>query len=94
MIGGAHGQVAVNTGWLSVPYRHERANPCAGHRRQSGNRIRDRSRLGALGWSVGVGDRNAKRQRDAVAKLRANGIDAFAVPIDVTDDAGVAAAAR
>ena len=50
--------------------------------------------LGALGWSVGVGDRNAERQQDAVAKLRADGVDAFAVPIDVTDDASVAAAAR
>jgi NAD(P)-dependent dehydrogenase (short-subunit alcohol dehydrogenase family) len=50
--------------------------------------------LGALGWSVGVGDRNAERQRDAVAKLRADGVDAFPVPIDVTDDASVAAAAR
>ena len=50
--------------------------------------------LGALGWSVGVGDRNAERQRDAVAKPRADGVDAFPVPIDVTDDASVAAAAR
>jgi NAD(P)-dependent dehydrogenase (short-subunit alcohol dehydrogenase family) len=50
--------------------------------------------LGALGWSVGIGDRNAERQRDAVAKLRADGVDAFGVPIDVTDDASVAAAAR
>ena len=50
--------------------------------------------LGALGWSVGVGDRNPERQEDAVAKLRADGVDAFLVPIDVTDDASVAAAAR
>jgi NAD(P)-dependent dehydrogenase (short-subunit alcohol dehydrogenase family) len=50
--------------------------------------------LGALGWSIGVGDRNAERQQDAVAKLRADGVDAFPVPIDVTDDASVAAAAH
>ncbi|MTD55431.1 SDR family NAD(P)-dependent oxidoreductase [Amycolatopsis sp. RM579] len=50
--------------------------------------------LGALGWNVGVGDHNRERQQDAVAKLRAAGVDAFAVAIDVTDDASVAAAAR
>jgi NAD(P)-dependent dehydrogenase (short-subunit alcohol dehydrogenase family) len=50
--------------------------------------------LGALGWSVGVGDRDPERQQVAVAKLRADGVDAFPVPIDVTDDASVAAAAR
>jgi NAD(P)-dependent dehydrogenase (short-subunit alcohol dehydrogenase family) len=50
--------------------------------------------LGALGWSVGVGDRNPGRQQDAVAKLRADSADAFLVPIDVTDDASAAAAAR
>jgi NAD(P)-dependent dehydrogenase (short-subunit alcohol dehydrogenase family) len=50
--------------------------------------------LGALGWSVGVGARDAQRRDAAVEKLRANGVDAFGVPLDVTDDASVAAAAR
>ncbi|MFC0037274.1 SDR family oxidoreductase [Actinomadura rayongensis] len=49
--------------------------------------------LGALGWSVGVGSRDAERGDAAVAKLRADGVDAFAVPLDVTDDASVTAAA-
>jgi NAD(P)-dependent dehydrogenase (short-subunit alcohol dehydrogenase family) len=49
--------------------------------------------LGALGWSVGVGARDAQRRDAAVEKLRANGTDAFGVPLDVTDDASVAAAA-
>ena len=50
--------------------------------------------LGALGWSVGVGARNEKRREAAVDKLRAAGADAFGVPLDVTDDASVTAAAR
>jgi NAD(P)-dependent dehydrogenase (short-subunit alcohol dehydrogenase family) len=50
--------------------------------------------LGALGWSVGVGARDTDRREAAVAKLRAAGVDAFGVPLDVTDDASVAAAAR
>ncbi|MBP0459990.1 SDR family oxidoreductase [Streptomyces bomunensis] len=50
--------------------------------------------LGALGWSVGVGARDERRGDDAVAKLRAAGADAFLVPLDVTDDASVTAAAR
>ncbi|MGI5131856.1 SDR family oxidoreductase [Pseudonocardia sp. CA-107938] len=49
--------------------------------------------LGALGWQVGVGARDEVRRADAVAKLRAGGADAFGVPLDVTDDASVAAAA-
>jgi NAD(P)-dependent dehydrogenase (short-subunit alcohol dehydrogenase family) len=49
--------------------------------------------LGALGWSVGVGARDEQRRQAAVAKLRAAGADAFGVPLDVTDDAGVTAAA-
>jgi NAD(P)-dependent dehydrogenase (short-subunit alcohol dehydrogenase family) len=49
--------------------------------------------LGALGWRVGVGARDDARREEAVAKLRAGGADAFGVPLDVTDDAGVAAAA-
>ncbi|MFG2421341.1 SDR family NAD(P)-dependent oxidoreductase [Streptomyces sp. NPDC048448] len=50
--------------------------------------------LGTLGWSVGVGARDDQRRSDAVEKLRAAGIDAFAVPLDVTDDASATAAAR
>ncbi len=49
--------------------------------------------LGALGWQVGVGARDDERRETAVAKLRAAGADAFGVPLDVTDDASVAAAA-
>ncbi len=50
--------------------------------------------LGALGWSVGVGARNEERREAAVEKLRSGGVEAFGVPLDVTDDASVAAAAR
>ncbi|MFI7546734.1 SDR family oxidoreductase [Actinoplanes sp. NPDC049599] len=49
--------------------------------------------LGALGWGVGVGARDPERRETAVAKLRAAGVDAFGVPLDVTDDASVTAAA-
>ena len=49
--------------------------------------------LGALGWRVGVGARDSGRLAAAVEKLRAGGTDAFGVPLDVTDDASVAAAA-
>ncbi|WP_444663739.1 SDR family oxidoreductase [Cellulomonas sp. CW35] len=49
--------------------------------------------LGALGWRVGVGARDAQRRDEAVARLRAAGVDAFGVPLDVTDDESVAAAA-
>jgi NAD(P)-dependent dehydrogenase (short-subunit alcohol dehydrogenase family) len=49
--------------------------------------------LGALGWSVGIGARDEQRREEAVAKLRAAGVDAFGVPLDVTDDASVAGAA-
>jgi NAD(P)-dependent dehydrogenase (short-subunit alcohol dehydrogenase family) len=49
--------------------------------------------LGALGWSVGVGARDEQRREAAVEQLRAAGADAFGVPLDVTDDASVAAAA-
>jgi NAD(P)-dependent dehydrogenase (short-subunit alcohol dehydrogenase family) len=48
--------------------------------------------LGALGWSVGVGARDDGRREAAVQKLRADGVDAFGVPLDVTDDASVSAA--
>jgi NAD(P)-dependent dehydrogenase (short-subunit alcohol dehydrogenase family) len=49
--------------------------------------------LGALGWSVGVGARDEDRREAAVQKLRADGVGAFGVPLDVTDDASVTAAA-
>ncbi|GAA3417498.1 SDR family NAD(P)-dependent oxidoreductase [Streptosporangium vulgare] len=50
--------------------------------------------LGALGWSVGVGARDDRRRTSAVEKLRAADVDAFGVPLDVTDDASATAAAR
>ncbi|MDN4173656.1 SDR family oxidoreductase [Nocardioides sp. SOB77] len=50
--------------------------------------------LGALGWQVGVGARDAARGQEAVERLREAGVDAFGVPLDVTDDESVAAAAR
>ncbi|MFF2348845.1 SDR family NAD(P)-dependent oxidoreductase [Kitasatospora sp. NPDC058115] len=50
--------------------------------------------LGALGWSVGVGARDERRREAAVEALRAAGVDAFGVPLDVTDDASTTAAAR
>jgi len=50
--------------------------------------------LGALGWSVGIGARDDARREEAVEKLKAAGVDAFGVPLDVTDDASVAAAAQ
>jgi len=49
--------------------------------------------LGALGWTVGVGARDDERREAAVEKLSAGGAEAFGVPLDVTDDASVAAAA-
>jgi NAD(P)-dependent dehydrogenase (short-subunit alcohol dehydrogenase family) len=49
--------------------------------------------LGALGWNVGIGARDDARREEAVEKLRAAGVDAFGVPLDVTDDASVTAAA-
>ncbi|MFE0459443.1 SDR family NAD(P)-dependent oxidoreductase [Kitasatospora sp. NPDC058965] len=50
--------------------------------------------LGALGWSVGVGARDDGRREAAVEKLRAAGVDAFGVPLDVTDAASATAAAQ
>ena len=50
--------------------------------------------LGALGWQVGVGARGEQARDEAVAKLQAAGVDAFAVPLDVTDDASVTAAVK
>ncbi|MGW5333964.1 SDR family oxidoreductase [Streptomyces bauhiniae] len=49
--------------------------------------------LGALGHRVGVGARDDARRESAVRKLRAAGVDAFGVPLDVTDDRSVAEAA-
>jgi len=49
--------------------------------------------FGALGWKVGVGARDPQRLDEAVARLRAAGHDVFPVPLDVTDDASVTAAA-
>ncbi|MSW50529.1 MAG: SDR family NAD(P)-dependent oxidoreductase [Actinobacteria bacterium] len=49
--------------------------------------------LGGQGWKVGVGARDDARREEAVQRLRADGVDAFGVPLDVTDDASVAAAA-
>ena len=50
--------------------------------------------LGRLGWTVGVGARDEQRRDAAVAELRTDGVDAFSVPLDVTDDASVTAAAK
>lgn len=49
--------------------------------------------LGALGHAVGVGARDEARRETAVARLRESGVEAFGVPLDVTDDASVTAAA-
>ena len=49
--------------------------------------------LARLGFRVGVGARDTGRRDAAVEKLRAEGLDVFGVPLDVTDDASVAAAA-
>lgn len=50
--------------------------------------------LGALGLRVGVGARDERRREEAVTALRAAGADVFGVPLNVTDDASVTAAAR
>jgi NAD(P)-dependent dehydrogenase (short-subunit alcohol dehydrogenase family) len=49
--------------------------------------------LGALGFRVAVGARDQSRASLAVASLRTAGVDAFALPLDVTSDASVTAAA-
>jgi NAD(P)-dependent dehydrogenase (short-subunit alcohol dehydrogenase family) len=49
--------------------------------------------LGARGFRVGVGARDEGRRSAAVAALRTAGVDAFGVPLDVTDDQSVQAAA-
>jgi NAD(P)-dependent dehydrogenase (short-subunit alcohol dehydrogenase family) len=50
--------------------------------------------LGAIGFTVAVGARDDVRRKEAVERLRAAGVDAFGVALDVTSDAGVAAAAE
>ncbi|MCC9742729.1 SDR family oxidoreductase [Streptomyces sp. MNU89] len=50
--------------------------------------------LGALGYRVGVGARDDARRESAVEKLRAAGVDAFGVPLDVTGDRSVTEAAE
>ncbi|TYB38281.1 SDR family oxidoreductase [Micromonospora sp. AP08] len=50
--------------------------------------------LGARGMTVLVGARDAARGREAADKLRAEGVDARFVPLEVTDAASVAAAAE
>jgi NAD(P)-dependent dehydrogenase (short-subunit alcohol dehydrogenase family) len=50
--------------------------------------------LGALGYRVGVGARGEARRESAVEKLRTAGVDAFAVPLDVTSDRSVTDAAE
>ncbi|MFJ9906194.1 SDR family oxidoreductase [Streptomyces sp. NPDC101152] len=50
--------------------------------------------LGALGYRVGVGARDEGRRELAVEKLRAAGVDAFGVPLDVTGDRSVTEAAE
>ncbi|MFF7157390.1 SDR family NAD(P)-dependent oxidoreductase [Streptomyces sp. NPDC008139] len=52
------------------------------------------SGLGALGYRVGVGARDEGRLEVAVDKLRAAGVDAFGVPLDVTGDRSVTDAAE
>ncbi|MFH8577224.1 SDR family oxidoreductase [Streptomyces zaomyceticus] len=50
--------------------------------------------LGSLGYRVGVGARDGARRETAVEKLRAVGVDAYGVPLDVTDDQSVTDAAE
>ncbi|ANZ41725.1 dehydrogenase [Lentzea guizhouensis] len=50
--------------------------------------------LGTRGFTVAVGARDDARREEAVERLRTNGINAFGVALDVTDDESVAAAAK
>ncbi|HEX7303107.1 SDR family oxidoreductase [Lentzea sp.] len=50
--------------------------------------------LGTAGFAVAVGARDATRREEAVERLRADGIDAFGVALDVTSDDSVAMAAK
>ncbi|MBK3642658.1 SDR family oxidoreductase [Streptomyces sp. MBT33] len=49
--------------------------------------------LGALGFTVAVGARDDDRRAEAVARLRAAGVEAFGVALDVTSDGSAAEAA-
>lgn len=49
--------------------------------------------LGSAGFTVAVGARDERRREETVERLRADGIDAFGVALDVTSDDSVAAAA-
>ena len=49
--------------------------------------------LGALGMTVLVGARDPERGQQAAAELKAGGADAHAITLDVTDEAGIHAAA-
>lgn len=49
--------------------------------------------LGAAGFRVAVGARDAGRRKAAVQSLRADGVDAFGVALDVTSEQSVADAA-
>lgn len=49
--------------------------------------------LGALGFTIAVGARDDGRRAAAVERLRAEGVDAFGVALDVTSDESAAAAA-
>ena len=50
--------------------------------------------LGAAGFTVALGARDERKREEAVELLRADGIDAFGVALDVTSDGSVAAAAE
>lgn len=50
--------------------------------------------LGTAGFRVGVGARDNVRRHAAVEELRSEGLDAFGVPLDVTSDESVTAAAH
>ncbi|WP_127550360.1 SDR family NAD(P)-dependent oxidoreductase [Actinoplanes sp. OR16] len=50
--------------------------------------------LASMGFTVAVGARDDDRRAAAVARLRAEGADAFGLALDVTSDTSVAAAAR
>lgn len=50
--------------------------------------------LGERGMTVLVGSRSEERGREAVQRLRAAGVEAYAVVLDVTDEASIAAAAK
>lgn len=51
-------------------------------------------RLGARGWTVFLGSRDAARGQAAADKLAADGVKVVPIPLDVTSDESVAAAVR